>query len=330
VSKLLALTLGDRYGVGPELVARLVAELPADLGVRIVVTGDRAVFERGRADVGAGGAYPETPDMTAAADSEAPWTFLHRPFDAEVRPLGRVSADAGREVLDTLAFLTDAAGNGTVGGIVYAPLNKQAMRLAGHEAGDELDYFSQRLPAAGVTGEINILGDVWTSRVTSHVPLRAVADLITRESVLRGIRLMAETLSHAGKTSPRIAVAALNPHAGEGGAFGTEEIEVIAPAIDEAQASQLRVEGPFPSDTVFPRAVDGDFDGVVTMFHDQGQIALKLIGLGRGITLLAGFPVPIATPGHGTAYDIAGTGKARIDGLTGAVRLVARMMGDRK
>jgi 4-hydroxy-L-threonine phosphate dehydrogenase PdxA len=265
-----------------------------------------------------------------AAESDAPWVFLHRPFEADVTPLGRVSADAGREVLETLAFLVDAASAGTVGGIVYAPLNKQAMRLAGHEAGDELDYFSTRLPATGATGEINILGDLWTSRVTSHVPLRAVADLITRDSVLRGIRLMAETLQRAGKTSPRIAVAALNPHAGEGGAFGMEEIEVIGPAIAEAQASQFRVEGPFPSDTIFPRAMNGGFDGVVTMFHDQGQIALKLVGLGQGITLLAGFPVPIATPGHGTAYDIAGTGKARIDGLASAVRLVARMVGESK
>jgi 4-hydroxythreonine-4-phosphate dehydrogenase len=271
VSKLLALTLGDRYGVGPELVARFVAGLPSDPGVRIVVIGDRAVFERGRADVGVYSAYVEATGIVAAAESDAPWVFLHRPFDAEVTPLGRVST--------------------------------------------------------GATGEINILGDLWTSRVTSHVPLRAVADLITRESVMRGIRLMAETLQRAGKTSPRIAVAALNPHAGEGGAFGMEEIEVIGPAIAEAQASQFRVEGPFPSDTIFPRAMNGGFDGVVTMFHDQGQIALKLVGLGQGITLLAGFPVPIATPGHGTAYDIAGTGKARIEGLAGAVGLVARMMG---
>jgi 4-hydroxythreonine-4-phosphate dehydrogenase len=161
------------------------------------------------------------------------------------------------------------------------------------------------------------------------VPLRDVADLITRDSVARAIDLMETTLRHSGKVSPRLAVAALNPHAGEGGAFGMEEIEIIAPAVADARARQLRVEGPFPSDTVFPRAVAGAFDGVVTMFHDQGQIALKLMGLGKGITLLAGFPVPIATPGHGTAYDIAGTGTAKTDGLKAAVELVARMMRER-
>ena len=323
---LLALTLGDRYGVGPEIVARLLEDLP-ELGTRIVVVGDQDVFERGRRDTGATSDYPVVDSLQAAADSSAPWVLLDRPFAAEVTPLGRVSADAGREVLDTLAYLADAARKGVIDGIVYAPLNKQAMRLAGHAAGDELDFFRQELAAASSTGEINILGHVWTSRVTSHVPLRAVGDLITIESVTRGIELLAGALQRAGKASPRIAVAALNPHAGEGGAFGTEEIEVITPAVAAAQQRQLRIEGPFPSDTVFPRAVNGAYDGVVTMFHDQGQIALKMVGLGQGITLLAGFPVPIATPGHGTAYDIAGTGKARIEGLKAAVELVATMGG---
>lgn len=323
---LLALTLGDRYGVGPEIVARLLEDLP-EFGTRIVVVGDRDVFERGRRDTGATSDYPVVDSLQAAADSSAPWVLLDRPFAAEVTPLSRVSADAGREVLDTLAYLAEAARKGVIDGIVYAPLNKQAMRLAGHAAGDELDFFRQELTAANSTGEINILGDVWTSRVTSHVPLRAVGDLITIESVTRGIELLAGALKRAGNASPRIAVAALNPHAGEGGAFGTEEIEVITPAVAAAQLKQLRVDGPFPSDTIFPRAVTGAYDGVVTMFHDQGQIALKMVGLGMGITLLAGFPVPIATPGHGTAYDIAGTGKARIEGLKAAVELVATMGG---
>jgi 4-hydroxythreonine-4-phosphate dehydrogenase len=323
---LVALTLGDRYGVGPEIVARLLEADLTMLGVRLVVVGDRDVFERGRADTGSTSAYPVVDSIDAAADSDAPWVLLDRPFSAETRPLGRVSVDAGRETLDVLGFTSAAARAGTIGGIVYAPLNKQAMRMAGHTAGDELEFFSRALPAEGATGEINILGDLFTSRVTSHVPLRAVGDLITRESVTRGIELMAATLRRAGKLSPRIAVAALNPHAGEGGAFGMEEIEVIAPAVAEAQARQLRVEGPFPADTIFPRAVNGAYDGVVTMFHDQGQIALKMVGLAQGITLLAGFPVPIATPGHGTAYDIAGTGTAKVDGLRAAVTLVSQMM----
>jgi 4-hydroxythreonine-4-phosphate dehydrogenase len=320
--KVLAMTLGDRHGVGPELVARMPQRLRLPEGVRVVVVGDRRVFEAGRRTVGASDAIPS---VAAFGDATAPWSFLDLPFEAETPATRQATASAGREVLKTLDRLIAATEAGEIGGIVYAPLNKQAMRDAGHAAGDELDYFRQFLPAPA-TGEINILGEVWTSRVTSHVPLKDVGALITPANVRRGITLLAAALAQSGRV-PKLAMAALNPHAGEGGAFGREEIDVLAPTIAAAQAEGIDIAGPFPSDTVFPRAVNGAFNGVVTMFHDQGQIALKMIGLGQGITLLGGFAVPIATPGHGTAYDIAGTGQARPDGLAAATELVAGMMG---
>lgn len=324
--KVLALTLGDRYGVGPELAAAVTAMLPPENSVKVLVVGDRRVFAEGRRIIGLSHDFPVCQSIKALRTGPDHWALLDRPFDAETLPRGRVDAAAGREVLETLAWAIDAALRGEIGGLVYAPLNKQAMRLAGHAAGDELDFLSRHMPAAGLCGEINILGALWTSRVTSHVPLRAVADLITVESVIGSINLLANALRAAGVTAPRVVVAALNPHAGEGGAFGMEEIEIIAPAVARARDTGLNVEGPFPADTLFPRALSGAFDGVVTMFHDQGQIALKLAGLGMGITYLAGLPIPIATPGHGTAFDIAGTGQARPDGLAAAVSLVAKMM----
>ncbi len=321
-----AVMLGDRYGVGPELVAKLAATYAPPEDMRLVVCGDPDVWAAGRrvADVTAKLRLIDT-----FAQAATPWSFLPVPTALPVAPMGRVSAEAGREVLEVLARLAAAAKAGEIDGIVYAPLNKQAMRLAGHAAGDELDFFQRALQPEGTVGEINILRDLWTSRVTSHVPLRAVGDLITRTSIGRGIELLATALKRSGRAEPRLAVAALNPHAGEGGAFGHEEIEVIAPAVAEARAQGVDADGPFPADTIFPRAVAGAFDGVVTMFHDQGQIALKMVGLGQGITLLAGLPVPIATPGHGTAYDIAGLGKARIDGLVGATELVVQMAKNR-
>ena len=320
--KVLALTLGDRYGVGAELAARLPGRMTVPDGLRIVVVGDRRVLEQGRI---VAEAHDALPAIGSFEEAVAPWSVLDRPFDAPMQPLGQVSSAAGREVLDTLGFLVDAARRRAIHGIVYAPLNKQAMRDAGHAAGDELDFFRQHISAAA-TGEINILGEVWTSRVTSHVPLRDVGDLITPANVMRSIGLLEKALQLSGRV-PKLAMAALNPHAGEGGAFGREEIDVLTPTIAAAKAEGIDIAGPFPSDTVFPRAVRGTFNGVVTMFHDQGQIALKMVGLGQGITLLAGFPVPIATPGHGTAYDIAGTGQAKADGLEAATRLVASMMG---
>jgi 4-hydroxythreonine-4-phosphate dehydrogenase len=320
--KRLAVMLGDRYGVGPELVATLSTMVALDVDTSVIVVGDPLVWDAGR-KVARGSALPAARSL---ADARPGWSFLARPFALDVSPMGRMVPEAGREVLETMSILAGAARAGEIDGIVYGPLNKQAMKAAGHAAGDELDFYNTHLAASGLTGEINILDSLWTSRVTSHVPLGRVAELITRDRVGAGIDLLAGSLRRSGNAKPRLAVAALNPHAGEGGAFGMEEIEVLAPAIADAAQRGLDVAGPFPSDTVFPRALGGQFDGIVTMFHDQGQIALKLIGLGRGITLLAGFAVPIATPGHGTAYDIAGTGKAKPDGLVAATRLVLSMM----
>ena len=320
--KRLAVMLGDRYGVGPELVARLVSSFQLPNDVAGVIVGDPSVWAAGRAVSGAG----DLPMVASFADAAEGWSFQSRPVPLATSPMGQLSAEAGQETILTLAHLTEAAKRQEIDGIVYGPLNKQAMKAAGHTAGDELDFFNSHLAANGLTGEINILDQLWTSRVTSHVPLGEVAPLITRERVRAAIALLSTSLTRSGNKAPRLALAALNPHAGEGGAFGMEEIEVLAPAIAEAKSVGLDVSGPFPSDTVFPRALAGAFDGIITMYHDQGQIALKLIGLGRGITLLAGFPISIATPGHGTAYDIAGTGKANPEGLLAATRLVLQMM----
>ena len=134
--------------------------------------------------------------------------------------------------------------------------------------------------------------------------------LITKAAILQGLRLTHDNLTAADFNPPRIGVAALNPHAGDGGNFGREEIDVIEPAVREAQAAGIGCDGPFPSDTVFVRACNGQFDAVLTMYHDQGQIAMKLIGFDKGVTLLGGFPFPICTPAHGTAYEIAGQGVA--------------------
>jgi 4-hydroxythreonine-4-phosphate dehydrogenase len=162
------------------------------------------------------------------------------------------------------------------------------------------------------------------------VPLSQVAGLITHDRVLRGLILTDRSMRTAGFANPRIAVAGLNPHAGDGGNFGREEIDVIAPAVEEAKRTGITVEGPFPSDTVFLRARSGTFDAVLTMYHDQGQIAMKLIGFDQGVTLLGGFPFPIVTPAHGTAYDIAGRGLARVGAAREAVLLGASMASGRK
>lgn len=324
---LIGLTMGDRNGIGPELVAKLCNASVLRLAARLVVVGDRQVLEAGRAIAGANGTVTTIGSLAEARAVAAPWCFLDRPLAApDARPRAAVDPAAGREVLETLGLLLDAAAAGTIDGIVFAPFNKNAMRLGGLAGEDELDFAVDRLGLErAATGELNVLDGLWAARVTSHVPLRAVADLLTEARILGAIDLVSDALRASGVESPKIAVAGLNPHAGDGGSFGREEIDVIAPAIETARRQGMTVEGPVPADTLFVHAAQRGYDGIVTMYHDQGQIALKLMGFARGVTVLGGLPFPVTTPAHGTAYDIAGRGVARVDGLRQAVGLCARM-----
>ena len=177
----------------------------------------------------------------------------------------------------------------------------------------------------GYHSEINVLDELMTTRVTSHIGIRNVAKKINREGVKRAVNLANDTLHRAGNMRPRIAVAALNPHAGDNGKFGREEIDILEPVIKSFQELQMNVSGPWPSDTVFLKAQRGEVDAVVTMYHDQGQIAIKLMGFERGVTVAGGLPIAVATPAHGTAFDIAGQNKANVGATKQAFDLLVRM-----
>jgi 4-hydroxythreonine-4-phosphate dehydrogenase len=232
-------------------------------------------------------------------------------------------------VLASIQLAVAAFQRGEIEAIVFAPFNKQAMKLGGLLHEDELHYFAQLFGNCSLASEINVCGSLWTARVTSHVPFKDIASLITVDKICSATSLVHRALVDAGITAPRIAVAALNPHAGEGGLFGSEEIEIIRPAVDEAKKAGIDASGPWPADTLFVSATRGRFDGVVTMYHDQGQIALKLLGFDRGVTVQAGLPCPITTPAHGTAFDIVGTGTANAGAMKEAFALACRM-ADRK
>jgi 4-hydroxythreonine-4-phosphate dehydrogenase len=324
----IAVTLGDRNGIGPEIAARLMSEWKPSDAVVPVVVGDEAVFERGCKSAGVRPTMTRIATLAEARTGGSTPLFFNLPFAAPMDTVGQVSAAAGGEVLHTLEHVVAEAKLGNVDGIVYAPLNKQAMVMAGHIGADEAELFGRLL--RGEASEINVLDRLSTSRVTSHVPVGAVAGLITQKSVRAGILRMRDFLLSTGVEEPRLAVAGLNPHAGEGGVFGKEEIEVIEPAIRELSDQGMLVEGPFAADTVFPRVLKGGYDAIVTMYHDQGQIALKLLGLGRGVTVIGGLSVPIATAGHGTAFDIAGKGIASSEGLAAALDLCVRMVAGRR
>jgi len=238
---------------------------------------------------------------------------------------GAISAESGRIAGETLAHAIGLALVGSLDGITFAPLNKAALHAGGWHFNDEHQMFAHLTRHQGFFGEMNVLDNLWMSRVTSHVSLRTAIDQITPQRIDDALTLADRTMRGAGFERPRIAVCALNPHAGENGLFGREEIEIIAPAVAKAAARGIACKGPFPSDTVFLKAFNGEFDGVLSMYHDQGQIATKLRGFNRGVTVTGGLETVFTTPAHGTAFDIVGKGVATTGALEQAVRLGARL-----
>jgi 4-hydroxythreonine-4-phosphate dehydrogenase len=315
-----ALLLGDPAGIGPELVAKLLAD-PASRETQITIIGDRRDLEWGMEIAGLRTVIAET------AAPGRPGLLDHRRSDSLQR--GTASAASGQYIFETLRIALGLAREGQVDALCFAPLNKTSLHLAGMAHEDELRWFAHELGCQRPTSELNVLDELWTSRVTSHVPLKDVAGLLTPEKIADAIKLLADALQTAGKQRPRIAVCGLNPHAGDNGNFGREEIDIITPGKALAESDSYTVEGPFPADTVFVRARAGEFDAVVTMYHDQGQIAMKLMGFDRGVTVEGGLPLPVTTPAHGTAFDIVGQNKANIGAMRNAF-LIACRMGARK
>lgn len=322
----IAVLLGDVGGVGPEMGVKLLGDATVRAAADILLIADPVVLAEGERIAGARLPVERVADAAAAhpGPGQIAW-WADDSLGGQVPAQAESTEAAGRAALRSLALAADAARAGLVQGIVFAPLNKHSLRVAGMTHEDELRYLADRLDVAGFVCEFNITGSLWTSRVTSHVPLRDVAPLITQPAVCDAVYIIERALRQSGVARPRIAVTGLNPHAGDGGSIGMEEIEVIGPAVQSLQAQGLDARGPFSPDTVFIAARRGDYDAVVSMYHDQGQIAMKLMGFERGVTLHGGLPVPVTTPASGSAFDIAGKGLARIDGLRAAFDLNVRM-----
>lgn len=322
----IALVMGDPCGIGPELVIKLLAEPETTAAAEILVIADPLVFNSGEKIVGKPLSCPTINEATAEAISGYGVSLLNKPtIDPKAIILGKVSKESGQYQLACLALALDLCREKIVDAICFAPLNKEAMHLAGLKYEDESGFFKERLNHTGSFGLLNTLGNLWTSRATSHVALRQVSESITQEGVLEAIQLLDSTLKSTGNKVPRIAVAGLNPHAGDGGMFGDEEIKTINPAVKKAQEAGINVEGSFPPDTIFLMGRDGKYDAIVTMYHDQGQIAMKLMGFDYGVTVHAGLPFPITTSAHGSAYDIAGKNLASVNALKAAFNLACKM-----
>ncbi|HEY9290934.1 MAG TPA: 4-hydroxythreonine-4-phosphate dehydrogenase PdxA [Microlunatus sp.] len=315
----IALTFGDPSGVGPELAAKLLADPGARDEADILVVAGPDEILRAAEQAGV--------ELTVTEDPQDGHPTLADPHRSQPLPgaIGVAGREAGEWALAGLRHALSLASDGRADAICFTPLNKTSLHLAGMTEEDELRWFAKTLGYTGRTSEFNVLDGLWTGRVTSHIALAEVPARITADAVAETIALLDRALRGSGVTAPRIAVAALNPHAGENGNFGRQEIEEIAPGVELARGNGLTADGPFPSDTVFLKARAGLYDGVVTMYHDQGQIAMKMMGFDRGVTVQGGLPIPITTPAHGTAFDIVGQQKADLGATRNAFGLAVRL-----
>ncbi|MFG0632150.1 4-hydroxythreonine-4-phosphate dehydrogenase PdxA [Pseudomonas sp. xss_2] len=324
----LAMVLGDPAGIGPELIARLLAEAQVRSQAHVVLIADEDEVRRGMQIAGCEFPYRRVDSLqTLDFADDTPLLYPYRGQAQGAFARSEASVIGGRYSLDTLAVALELTQSGKTDAILFGPLNKTSLHLAGMGHSDELHWFAERLDFNGPFCEFNVLDALWTSRVTSHVALAEVPGLLSQQRVLEAIGLIDTALKRSGLAQPRIGVCGLNPHNGDNGSFGREELDIIGPAVQRAREQGIDADGPYPGDTIFLK-VQGDakaFDAVVTMYHDQGQIAIKLMGFSRGVTVQGGLPIAITTPAHGTAFDIAGQGKANVGATRQAFEIACRM-----
>jgi len=320
-----AIVMGDATGIGPELVVKSLHAQNTRSQCRPAVIGDARVMKQALNIAGLDlKIVPRKNWQEVSGEAGLLEIFDLHNLDPRDYKMGEVSALAGKACLAYLEMAVAQAMAGEAQAVVFAPLNKLAMKLGGSPYNAELEYLAN-LTKADNYGEINYLEPLWTSRVTSHIGFREIVSHLHPEGILRAIKLLHETMKKAGIKNPQIGVAALNPHGGEKGLFGPEEENIISPAIEKARQEGISAWGPFPADTIFVRARKGEFSGIVSMYHDQGQIATKILGFDRGVTIGGGLPIIVATPAHGTAHDIAGQGIADVGAFQAALNIAVRM-----
>ncbi len=337
----LAITLGDAAGIGPEIIVKAFRDSP-ELTRGCFVVGGLAHLRRAAAVV-AGSAVPMPVALVESAQEalDAPprcIPLLQVGQEPSLVHWGQVQAAAGELAARCLVWAARATLRGEVAGLVTAPLHKEALAAAGvpYPGHTELlqaeaaAYLGRQVSQVPVRMML-VSAQLRTVLVSIHLSLRAAIEAVTFENVLQTLRITHSALSASLGRAPRIGVAGLNPHAGEGGLFGREEIEVIAPAVRAALAEGMNVSGPYAPDTVFMRSRalpgnPGEFDVVVAMYHDQGLIPVKYLGIDKGVNVTLGLPLVRTSPDHGTAFDLAGTGQADAASLLEAIR-VARQLG---
>ena len=318
----IALLLGDPSGIGPELVSKLLSEEVTNKA-NVIVIGEKNILENGHKISG------KNTDLNYVENFEQINFDNGNKFFLDISngknhdyKLSECSKESGESVLSALNLALELANQKKIHAINFGPFNKTSLKLGGNKYSDELHLMAEKLNVKNFFCEFNVIDNFWTARVTSHIPIREVPNQIKKDKIIRPIKLINEAMKLNGIKQPRVAVQALNPH----GEFGTEEKDEIIPAIEEAKQIGINADGPLPCDTSFITAYKNkNHDCIVGMYHDALQSGLKAFGFDRGVTVQGGLPLPITTPAHGTAFDIAGQNKANLEPTLNSFKIALTM-----
>ncbi|RSL34034.1 4-hydroxythreonine-4-phosphate dehydrogenase [Salibacterium salarium] len=317
---IMGLLLGEAAGIGPEITVKALQNDEIRNDATWVIIGDERVWKKAQKTAEVSLSYKIISSPAEANSNETSVWFIDlQNIDPSSIYPGEISEQSGRETGKTFKYAVEWANQNELDGIVYAPLNKEALHKGGFHFQDEIHFFADLFNCKHGFGEVNKLDNLWVTRVTSHIPLRKVGECVTKESVTKAI-CFAHNIVTQANIDPKIVVAGLNPHVGDGGLMGREEIDEILPAIQELRASGFDVDGPFPADTIYLKIEEENYNSLVSMYHDQAQIGMKLLGFHRGVTISGGLPVVLTTPAHGTAFDIVDKGTANSGAMIQAMK----------
>jgi len=320
--KNIALLLGDPSGIGPELISKLLAQNEL-ANANITVIGEKNILNSGDKITGNNSDLEIVTDFDEINFDKKNKYFLDiSKGNNKDYNLSECSAESGETVLNALNLALELAKEKKIDAINFGPFNKTSLKLGGCKFDDELHHMADKLNVKSFFCEFNVVDNFWTARVTSHIPIKEVSEHIKKDKIMKPIKLINEAMKLNGIENPRVAVQALNPHA----EFGNEEKDEIIPAIEEAKKLGINADGPLPCDTSFITAFKNkNHDCIVGMYHDALQSGLKAFGFDRGVTVQGGLPIPITTPAHGTAFDIAGKNQAKLEPTLNSFKIALRM-----
>ena len=320
--KNIALLLGDPSGIGPELISKLLTHNELT-NANITVIGEKNILNAGDKISGNNSDLEIVTDFDEINFDKKNKYFLDiSKGNNKDYNLSECSAESGETVLNALNLALELAKEKKIDAINFGPFNKTSLKLGGCKFDDELHHMADKLNVKSFFCEFNVVDNFWTARVTSHIPIKEVPEHIKKDKIMKPIKLINEAMKLNGIHNPRVAVQALNPHA----EFGNEEQDEIIPAIEEAKKLGINADGPLPCDTSFITAFKNkNHDCIVGMYHDALQSGLKAFGFDRGVTVQGGLPIPITTPAHGTAFDIAGKNQANLEPTLQSFKIALRM-----